>query len=100
MKKGLKTIWAIALILVFTGSITFSAQPEWKEEFEAICSQVVEAENLTDKELTSLIERADALLNKLQKMDLPGKKVYIFRLKKCRSFFEYILQLRTKKGPK
>ncbi len=74
-----------------------SAQESWKPSFEEICSKVQSTDNLSTAELAALIGKADKLLPVIQASDSPSKKVYILRLKKCRSLFEFIID--TKKGP-
>ncbi len=71
-------------------------QEDWKKDFEDICARVNTAHTLTVKELKDLINRADTLIKRLQKMDLKAKRLYIFRLKKCRSFYQYSLELKEK----
>lgn len=65
---------------------------DWKAEFDALCSQVQAAEGKSTEELEDLIKRCDALMPVIKASDDPKKKVYIFRLKKCRKFFEYANQ--------
>ncbi len=85
------------LIISFAGAVPASSEekmPPWQEEFEEICSMVQAGDALTKEELNELIERADKLMEEIKKLDIPSKKVYLFRLKKCRKFFEYILELK------
>jgi hypothetical protein len=63
-----------------------------KEEFERLCGAVEEAPELSPEELTNLIADCDWLLLEFDKMPGPEKKVYIFRLKKCRNFFSFSLE--------
>lgn len=84
-------VGAIAL-----GSAALAAEGgDWKDEFEEICAVVKAADSLPAEELQGLIARSDDLLPRIEASDDPAKKVYIFRLKKCRAFFEYILALRS-----
>jgi len=66
----------------------------WKVRFERICAQIEIAETLTREELEGLIRESDALLEELQILQVPGARVYVFRLRKCRNFFRYTLDLR------
>lgn len=66
----------------------------WKEEFERICGQTEAATSLTREELDHLLAQSDELLETLERLKLPEAKVYVFRLKRCRSFFQYALELR------
>lgn len=71
-----------------------SSDRPWKEEFERICAQTEVASSLPDAEVSKLIEESAALLKRLEAMNDSAVKVYVFRLRKCREFFEYVLQLR------
>lgn len=68
-----------------------SAKPSWQQEFEEICSKTQDAMTLSPEELKSLIERCDALLPRLEKLDESGKKVYLGRLRMCRGLYVYVL---------
>ena len=76
-------------------------QPEWKSEFDRICSQVPIAESLSIAQLRQLIEDTDTLSTALEASALPEAKVFIRRLDMCRSFFEYIIEVLTQEpeGP-
>ena len=65
----------------------------WKEEFERLCAQTEVATALTDQQVRDLIRDSDALLEKLESLQDPQIRVYVFRLTKCRKFFEFVLQL-------
>ncbi len=65
----------------------------WKEEFERICIQTEIATSLTHEQLRKLISDSDELLIRLQQLDQPQAKIYIFRIRNCREFFAYALQL-------
>ncbi len=84
------------VFFVFSGSTLFAKETNWKDEFDSICSKVQISESLSTEELNQLIKRSEELIKRLEKLDLPVKKVYIFRLKKCKSFFEYVIQLRQR----
>jgi hypothetical protein len=76
-------------------------QPEWKSEFDRICSQVPIAESLSIAQLRQLIEDTDTLSTALEASTLPEAKVFIRRLDMCRSFFEYVIEILTQEpdGP-
>ena len=65
-----------------------------KKEFERICGQTVIANSLSKKQLNELVIVSDQLLQQLSNIADPWAKVYIFRLKKCRDFFSFILESR------
>ena len=64
----------------------------WKEEFERLCAQTGIAATLPDQQIHDLIKDSDALMEKLESLKDREVRVYIFRLKKCRMFFEYSLE--------
>lgn len=86
---------AVTLVSPLAYSLAESSG-EWLEEFEEICSKTLEGDNLSMEELQSLIERTDKLISRIQASDNARKKVYIFRLEKCKSFFEYIIELKQR----
>jgi hypothetical protein len=95
------SIACIAVIILSVSSFVYAVEPyEWNDEFEEICSMVQIGDTLTREELRTLIERADRLMPKIQSSDHPSRRIYIFRLKKCRSFFLYIIELKqSEKSP-
>lgn len=92
VKRYLHNIcFVMSLLLVFAG---ISQAGTWKEDFERLCGYTEEASSLSTDQIQELIQESDRLLKTLETVNEPEKKVYIFRLKKCRNFFEYILDLR------
>ena len=73
------------------------AQDQWKEEFKLICSYTVVSNTLSDEELETLIKDSDVLIEKLEALEVPEAKVYIFRLKKCRNMYRFIIDVRAAK---
>jgi hypothetical protein len=65
---------------------------DWRTEFDEICSKVQEGNSLDEEELRALIRRADVLMERIRNLDIEPKNVYLFRLKKCRAFFQYIIE--------
>ena len=65
----------------------------WKEEFERLCAQTEIAATLPDQQIRDLIKDSDALLERLESLRDRQVRVYVFRLKKCRMFFEFALEL-------
>jgi len=100
--EGRKRILLIALLCILLNPLllyTISlGEDDWHKEFEYICSRVEVGESLKLEELRQLSDRADALLKRLQDLKERSKKVYIFRLKKCKAFFEYLIELKTSTG--
>lgn len=96
-KTIISLIAGAAIIIAMTMLLpSIACTTDLEDEFEVICSQVDNADNLTIEELQDLIMRADDLVTKLESSSSPRKKILITRLKKCRSFFEYLKEV--KKG--
>jgi len=70
-----------------------SASGSWRQEFERICAQTEIATTLPAAEIRQLIADSDALLERITALGVPEAKVYVFRLRSCRNFFDYALQL-------
>lgn len=76
-----------------------SVPPEaWQKEFDDICSKTQDAMSFSEDELASLIQRCDALLPQIQKLDDTQKKVYTGRIRMCRGLYAYVLD--SKKNEK
>lgn len=86
------------MALIFTCLIAASAvAPAWSEEswrasFDDICSKVDSSGSLSEKELAALIERVDKLVPEIQASSDPSKKIYLQRIKRCRSLFEFMIE--------
>lgn len=92
MKKSIFRIMLSAL-LIFSVSGFASAQ-SWTESFDRICASADVADTLSTERLKELVVESDELLKVIESGSDPRKKVYLFRLKKCRNFFAYIVELR------
>ena len=68
----------------------------WKQEFERLCAQTQIAASLSAEQLRKLIADSDELLERLGHVEDPQAKVYIFRLRNCREFFAYALDLQER----
>lgn len=96
MKKRTIGTGFLLLLLLSYFSSSVSAQ-SWIEDFDSICAQAELAESLPTAKLKELITESDKLIGVIEASNDPKKKVYIFRLKKCRSLFEYIIDMRESK---
>ena len=67
------------------------ARESWRKEFDDVCSKTQDAMTFSPKELTVLIQRCDALLPQIEKLDDTRKKVYMGRLRMCRGLYAYVL---------
>jgi hypothetical protein len=48
--------------------------------------------NFSEDELAKLVQRCDALLPQIEKLDETRKKVYMGRLRMCRGLYAYVLE--------
>ena len=75
-----------------------STQRGWQEEFDDLCSKTQDAMTLSVEELMALLQRCDALLPEIEKLDDTRKKVFSGRLQRCRGLYVYVLD--SKKNEK
>jgi hypothetical protein len=75
-----------------------STKGGWHEEFEDVCSKTQDAMSLSAEELAVLVQRCDALLPEIEKLDDTRKKVFMGRLQRCRGLYVYVLD--SKKNEK
>ena len=96
MKK--RSACIILLLLIFMPYFSpHAAAQSWIEDFDKICVQAEVADSLPTATLKELVLESDKLSVVIEASNDPRKKVFIFRLKKCRNLFMYILDLRETK---
>lgn len=69
---------------------SYADETAWRKEYNSICGNRQEAVVLSKEELVSLIDKCDHLLYVINASENPRKKIYIFRLTKCRNFYRYL----------
>jgi hypothetical protein len=74
------------------------AKEVWLQEFDYVCSRTEQAMSFSIEQLSSLIDRCDALQPQIDKLDETRKKVYSGRLHQCRGLYVYVLE--SKKNEK
>ncbi|NOY52312.1 MAG: hypothetical protein GXP58_01675 [Deltaproteobacteria bacterium] len=90
----------LLLLLFLSLSLVIGVPAEtWKSEFEKICANVPTASSLSTERIRQLIKESNQLTKTVEAVQDPQKKVYLFRLKKCRNFFQFILNGRTDRNP-
>jgi len=94
-KRSACTILLLLMLMPYFSS--FAAAQSWVEDFDNICAQAEVADSLPTETLKELAVASDRLLAVIEASNDPKKKVYIFRLKKCRNLFGYIIDLRGAK---
>ena len=92
--KKLRCLVLLVLLLVIPASACMAAE-EWVDDFDRICALTNAAGDLSKKELEKLVAECDILKTTISGSDSPKKKVYLFRLKKCRNFFEFMLTTKS-----
>jgi hypothetical protein len=73
------------------------AGEDWRAEFDAICARTQDAMALSPDELRRLVERADALLPRLEALAEPERKVFTRRLEACRKLYAFVLEAKEKR---
>jgi hypothetical protein len=100
LSRGNKMKWLTPfLALVICSILLFSPSSHASDDhnsletaFNELCGQTEKVEALSAEEITKMIVQCDTLKEKITQSTHPGKKVLLFRLKKCRSFLEFIIQ--------
>jgi hypothetical protein len=64
----------------------------WQKEFDEACSKTTDAMSLSSDELHVLVQRCDALVPRIEKLDETRRKVYLRRLGQCRGLYAYVLE--------
>ena len=85
---------AACLIAVAPLSAAWAAE-DWKASFDDICSKVDVSGTMSAKELAALVDRADKLMPEIQASNDSHKKVYLQRLKKCRSMYQFMIETKS-----
>ena len=92
----LSVVSTFVCLFALTAPQPAGAAEDWKATFDLVCGSVQAAESMSEKEIASMIEKAEKLVPVIQASNDPAKKVYLVRLKKCRGVYEFMLE--TKKG--
>jgi hypothetical protein len=66
----------------------------WKDEFSEITSKTVNAMALSTETLQSLVERCDKLQPAIEGLESTPRKIYLKRLMKSKSIFNYVIESR------
>ena len=82
MKRSVFIICVSLFISTFFINPCFAV--DWKQDFEDMCGKTERAEGMSDDELSSMITECERVLKEATESDDPQKKVFLFRIKKCR----------------
>ena len=80
------------LIVLITSAVVYGVSLQ--EEFDMLCVQTQEAESLSLRKLQELVTECDKLEKKIEGSNDEKKKIMLFRLIKCRNFFNYFIDLK------
>jgi hypothetical protein len=89
-------VFIVACLLAVTAAAPAFCEENWRASFNDLCSKVDASSSMTVQDLTILIERVDKLVPEIQASSDPSKKIFLQRIKKCRSLFEFMIE--SKKG--
>ena len=87
--KGILAFTLVFLLFSY-GNASYAADMDWQESFDRICAITADSEKLTIDQLSDLITESEELLAWIKSSDIPKKKVYLIRLKKCRNFLAFM----------
>ena len=93
-KPALVHAVALGLLVMFTSVMAYGATLQ--EEFEQLCVHTQEAESLSLEKLQELLKECDQLQKTIDESNDAKKKLLLFRLKKCRNFFVYNIELKER----
>ena len=91
-KLALAQIIVSCMMVLFTFTVVHGETLQ--EEFDKLCVHTQDAESLSMERLQELVAECDQLQAKIEASDDEKKKLLLFRLKKCRDFLAYILELK------
>lgn len=85
-------ILVLSMDLFLIDNLSFADEEDaWKKEFNELCGHSNESMTLPAERLNYLIERCNKLISKIDAADNPRKKVYLFRIQKCRDLYQFII---------
>ena len=94
------TVFVICFVALLLFSVPASSN-DWAEEIETLCLEARDEEALKkDEDVSSLIEKFDKLNEAIQESGDLKKKVYLFKLKKCRKLLDFMVELRKHQNSK
>ena len=96
-KIKLAQIIVSCLIVLFTFSMVYGESLQ--EEFDRLCIHTQDAESLSLEKLHELVAECDQLQKKIEESNDEKKKLLLFRLKKCRDFLAYMIELKEMENP-
>jgi len=67
------------------------------KEYDETCTVTEDSDQLTKEELRQIIARCNALQPRVEKLEDPARKVMLSRIKRCREFYAYLLEIKESK---
>ncbi len=74
-------------------SSSYATQELWREEFNELCGDTQKAATFGQDDLNKLVVRCDKLSSELSESDSAQKKAYIYRIEKCKNFYQFLIEL-------
>ena len=90
IKPGIPIRVFLVSILICVSSLSFANEKSWTDEYNSICGDSQEAVLLPREKINILIDKCDKLLKKIDASDNPRKKIFKFRIEKCKNFYKFI----------
>ena len=72
-------------------------EENWKKEFEELCGNTDDSMKLSTDELKKSIAGCDRLMPSIEALEETTRKVYLKRLRMCRSLMVFVLEAKEKK---
>ena len=88
-KLALAQVAVTCLVVLLAAAVVYGGTLQ--EEFDRLCVHTQEAESLSLEKLQELLKECDQLQKSIEESSEEKKKLLLFRLKKCRNFFSYII---------
>lgn len=83
-------VLVIAVLFAGNWAVAVQGEENWRAEFDRICARTGEAGKMSEAELNQLISDSEKLREKIVGSNDPDRKVYLFRVGKCRDFLVFM----------
>ncbi len=96
VRRWLLPVIVLCYLVFATVNLSLANEESWLRELDELCGSSQAAMTLSSEEVTTLVERCDRIIAEITGTDNPRKKLYLFRLERCRNFYQYIINLKSK----
>ena len=90
----------LTLLLAPSLSIASDDNAALEKSFHELCGQLESVMGLPIEELNKMVVQCDTLKEKITQSTHPKKKVFLFRLNKCRKFLEFAIETKELESSK